>query len=504
MSGIAQLLAGLEGRGIILSLADGELRYRSPREALTAADRETLRARKAAVIAFLKAREAGRALKAARGGPGPLTASVAQEMWWRFAGMPDEGKPVALNIGMVGTFPDTDAATLTRTVRDLIDRHEALRVAFRAEGEALTASLLPARELVIEQLDLRALTAADAAAETDRQAREFCARLNPILGGWLTRARVVALPDGASQAVISAAHMIADAGTRNIVIGELRAALEGESLPASVPYNDFSLAERAVLAGPEGGYLIGYWRDWYRAQPTMTAPTTGTPLLWGNGTRILRNFAIPKRMMDRARALAARLKVMPFLVFLTIFAVTMARWSGLSRFPIRVLGDKRTAVDLANTVGLMFCADAVAVDAPPEAGFETVLRAILAEYDAALARRIPTLHFYAPQMVRPGIEPPGFPNRIPAVFNYYAVGTAWERAQKTGADTTAAWPWPPRVEELPPQIWPRVSSPLFLHLMDYGAEAAASLHFYADVIGAEDRDSFTARLFAAFDEFLPS
>jgi hypothetical protein len=40
--------------------------------------------------------------------------------------------------------------------------------------------------------------------------------------------------------------------------------------------------------------------------------------------------------------------------------------------------------------------------------------------------------------------------------------------------------------------------------MDYGSEAAASLHFYADVIGAADRNSFQAMLFAVFDEVLPA
>ena len=43
MTSIPALLAELESRGIILFLADGEIRYRSPRDALTPADREALR-----------------------------------------------------------------------------------------------------------------------------------------------------------------------------------------------------------------------------------------------------------------------------------------------------------------------------------------------------------------------------------------------------------------------------------------------------------------------------
>lgn len=503
MTSVPYLLAELEKRGIILFLADGEMRYRSPKDALTSTDRDALKARRGEIVAFLAARDAARGLRAARGAPGPPTPSVVQEMWWRFAGAPEEGRPIALNIGMVSAFPGHDAEAVTDAIRELMRRHEALRMSFTAKDEVLHAALNAVDDFEIGQEDMRAL-GADAAGTATQSAQAFCALLNPILGRWLTRAKVIALPQGA-MAVLSSAHMIADAGTRNIVIEELHNILEGRTTAPSVPYNDYSLAEREFLAGPQGNALIAHWRDWYAAQPTMTAPSDGAPLLWGCGTRIVRNFHIPRRVMDRARALAGQLKVTPFLVGLTIFSIAMARWSGRADFPIRVLGDKRTALDLTNTVGLMFCADAVAIHVSLDAGFEAVLRGIQLEYDAALSRRIPTLHFYAPHMVRPGIEAPGFPNKIPAVFNYYSVGTAQERADKGSApDVSTDWPWPPQVTELPAAHWPRVSSPLFLHVMDYGSEAAASLHFYADVIGPADRDGFQAALFAVFDEVLPA
>ena len=83
MSLIARLIAEMESRGIILSLAGGEIRYRSPKDALTAADRESLRAGRADLIGWLGARDAGRALRGIKGTQGPLITSVAQEMWWR-------------------------------------------------------------------------------------------------------------------------------------------------------------------------------------------------------------------------------------------------------------------------------------------------------------------------------------------------------------------------------------------------------------------------------------
>jgi hypothetical protein len=495
----ARLVAGLEGRGILLSLADGEIRYRSPKGALTDADKDSLRARRAEIVEFLGTRNAARALRGAGSISGPLTPSVAQEMWRQFAGGAEEGKPVALNIGMVGKFREPPEAVFA-AVQQVIARYDALRVHFQPQGDALQALLNPAESFVIEQEDLHALSPEAADEAATKGAQQFCAQLNRIEGDWLTRAKLFALPDGETLAALSSAHMIADAGTRNIILDEIHDILDhgGSRAAPSALYNDYSLAEREFLAEDRGAQLIAHWRRWYLDQPTMKAPSDGAPLLWGNGIRTLRNFTIPGRVLDKVCALAEALKVTPFLIHLTIFSIAMARWSGMERFPLRVLGDKRTSLELSGTVGLMFCADALDIHAPARADFESVMRGILAEYDASLALRIPTLHFWAPHCVRPGIEAPDHPNKIPAVFNYYSVGTARERAEKKQvADTSAALPWPPEITHVT-QTWPRRSSPLFLHVMDLGHEAVVSLHFYQGVVSPPDQDSFTDQLLKTF------
>lgn len=503
MSSIARLIAEMESRGIVLSLVEGEIRYRSPKDALTAADRENLGRRRAELSAWLAARNAGRALRGIRGEDGPLVTSVAQEMWWRFAGGAQEGEPVALNIGMVGTF-QADPGVVSAAIRQVIARYDALRVSFRSAGEELLPHLNPAESLEIEQEDLRTLSDDAARDSAARSAQEFCGRVNLIEGAWLTRAKVIALPAGRVVAAISSAHMIADAGTRNIVIDEIRDILE-HGVPRaapSVPYNSYAVAERDLLAGPQGAALIDYWRGWYDDQPVMKSPWSGTPLMWGNGVRIICNFTIPGPVLDRLRTHAEAMKVTPFMVCLTIYALAMARWSGMERFPVRVLGDKRTSIDLANTVGLMFCADAVEVQAPASQDFETVVRGIMTAYDASLALRIPSLHFWAPYCVRPGIEVRDFPNKIPAVFNYYSIGTAREKAQRPAQAQNATASWPPAVTKLPPQIWPRRSSPLFLHMIDIGGEISCSLHFYQNVVDEADQERFTAALFQTFSDVI--
>jgi hypothetical protein len=501
---IATLIAGLESRNILLSLDGDQIRYRSPKGALSDSDKEVLRARRDEIVDYLSSRNAARALRQTSPIAGQLMPSVAQEMWRAFAGGTQEGVPIALNIATVGRFKAGPEA-VTNAIHQIIARYDALRARFKAQDGTLLALLNPAESFVIEQEDLRSLSADAAREVANKGAQKFCALLNVIEGTWLTRAKVFALPEGESVAAISPAHMIADAATRNILLDEIHEILEfgAPRAPSPVLYNEYSLAERQFLAGEQGSRLIEYWRRWYHDQPTMLAPSEAIPLTWGNGVRIVRNFIVPGRVADKVRDLSAAFKVTPFLLYLTIFSIAMARWSKMERFPIRILGDKRVSLELTNTVGLMFCADAVNIYVPSTADFETTMRGILAEYDATLSLRIPGLHFWAPHCVRPNIEAPDYPNKIPAVFNYYSLGTAREKTEKRAApDTSAALPWPPEIVTVT-QTWPRRSSPLFLHVNDTGQEVYASLHFFQGAVPPSDQDGFTTLLFQVFAEVVP-
>src|SRR4051812_42655440 len=264
---IGKLIAGLESRGILLSLTAGEIRYRSPKHALTEADKESLSARRPEIAEYLQTRAAARGLRTAGGISGPLTPSVAQEMWRAFAGGAQEGKPIALNIGMVGKFHH-DAQAVTAAIHQVMARYDALRARFEMRDGVLSAFLNPADSFVVEQEDLRHL-GPDAAGEAAAQrAQAFCAQVNLIEGQWLTRAKVFALPHSESMGVLSSAHMIADAGTRNIILDELHDLLEhgAPQAASSLPYNDYSLAERDFLAKPQGAQLIEHWRRWYHEQ----------------------------------------------------------------------------------------------------------------------------------------------------------------------------------------------------------------------------------------------
>ena len=497
---IARLIQDLQRRGISLSLADGQIRYRAPKDALTDADKDALRARKPEIEAFLRARQAGRTLQTLKGRPGPLTASVVQQMWNCFGGGPNEGQPVALNISAVLPVENCAPERLAQILHQAVTRHETLLTRIRVAGDALHLTLNAADAFAVEIEDLRG--EADARTAATAKASAFCSLLKPVEGDWLTQAKIWQLSDGDCLAAISSSHIVSDAGSRNILVDEIHDLLAGRDLPPpAIVFNEYSLAERDFLESAEAQPLFDYWRRWYAAQPILHAPEGGPPLLWGPGTRIINNFAMPGHLLGAARRLADRHQVTPFLIHLTLYALALARWSGAEAFPIRILGDKRTTLELEHTVGLMYCADPVDVIAPPNAGFETVMRGLQRAYDTALSLRLPTLHYYPPQCAMPGIEARDIPNRIPAVFNYYAAGTVRER-QAAQAVSPPARPWPPLVTTLSPMQWTRPSAPVFVHFMDNGASADLSLHFYENAVPKPQQASFFAAFVASYDALL--
>jgi len=169
---VAKLISSLEGRNILLSLDGDQIRYRSPRQALTDSDRDALRARRGEILDYLQARNAARSLRAAVPSKGPVTPSVAQEMWRAFAGGAEEGKPVALNIGMVSRFKAAPEA-LTAAIGQVIARYEALRTRFEARDGDLRAFLNPAEAFEIGQEDLRG-QGGDAARDLAHPRKSLC------------------------------------------------------------------------------------------------------------------------------------------------------------------------------------------------------------------------------------------------------------------------------------------------------------------------------------------
>ena len=171
MSDIADLIAELRRRDIVIALKDDRLVVNAPKGALTPDLQERLRAAKPQLLAYLAGGGSGSADVAPRPVPRDalLPASFGQERLW----LVDRWHPGSPGYLISSVIPCTlalDAGRLRAALATLVARHEALRTTLieapAAAACAVAQVVRPAQAVELVERDLRSLgDAAETAAE---------------------------------------------------------------------------------------------------------------------------------------------------------------------------------------------------------------------------------------------------------------------------------------------------------------------------------------------------
>ncbi len=495
---IPALLAELQSRGILLSLAGGELSFRAPRGALTAADRATLSARREAILAYLAAKAARRVDPVTITPSAELRPSLLQELWWHWYGLPAR----QLNqerLPLVKLFPGVSADRVAEALRAIVARHHTLRSSFHEEDGRLAVTLNEAAALPIEFLEADgSLPREQLEPALKAQAAEYAAQQLPLDGPWLLRARIVSLAPDQSLLLCVFHHIVVDAASLLLILAELDARLAEppRALPAAAQFLDYAAWERAWMAEPARQPLIDYWARRFRALPELAGPLTGRSLAWQPGSKVDHRFVIPAAQLRRMQAAATRLQTSLFSALLSAFGVALARWSGSERVPVRCVGDLRTSPELANLVGYLVCSDVIEIEAPAEADFVSILKACEIESHSAMMLRVPTLMRHPLHQGGSGIEDP---RGIAATINMFSV-----RIPGAGAppDERADPPWPPPLTRSAGEPWPIPLPSIYLRLIDYGHALEGSLELNDTLLSAAEQATLIEALFDAFERFL--
>jgi amino acid adenylation domain-containing protein len=171
-----------------------------------------------------------------------------------------------------------DVPLLERTLKWLVERHEALRVTFPVTGQ--TQELRASMPAVLARSDLCRLPA----GERDEELRRLLMRETntpfDLTNGPLFRARLVALAPEEHALLLTLHHIICDGGSLGVILQELgerySALAQGRSGPEEVPqaYSDFVLEQEACRQGPEREASEAYWLDQFsRPAPALELPS---------------------------------------------------------------------------------------------------------------------------------------------------------------------------------------------------------------------------------------
>jgi amino acid adenylation domain-containing protein len=227
-----------------------------------------------------------------------------------------------------------DLASLTRSVSEVVRRHEVLRAAIRVrDGEPVQVHR-PAQPLELPVEDLRAVTASDREAElSDRMAIEM-QRPFDLGTGPLLRAKLFRLDEEEHVILLVVHHAAADAWSMNLLVREIAmlydAFSEGRPSPLEDPpfrYADYVAQQQRRMGSDSEEAQLGYWKDRLRgASPSLNLPgLTGSEGVVRGG-RV--GLELSETLTDRLRAFAAREGVTLFMTLVAAFQALLHRYSG--------------------------------------------------------------------------------------------------------------------------------------------------------------------------------
>ena len=334
--------------------------------------------------------------------PGQLVfrASPLQHGVW--AGLTHEHPP-PLILGGIRVRGALDVVRLKQAFAAVAARHETLRSTYRIVCGELMQVLSPSARLQV--------------AVRDAAPGEYEDIVSAEIGRGFDleneiAARVVVLrfaPDDHAVLLVMH-HLIGDRRSVDVFARDAWACYAGlaDALPElPVQFADFAQWHRALLAGPRGDELVGYWVERLAGARPPTVPGDLTPAggSWSPGASL--EMPIPAETFDQIAELAAEFRVTLNAVGIAAFSTLLARWTGdreiCLRGPVSFRDDSQVqdlVADFSNDV-------VIRLDLSGPLTFADLVRQVERVAAEAFAH-----HELPPHLLEPHLPDPGLLTRL--------------------------------------------------------------------------------------------
>ncbi|HSF43652.1 MAG TPA: amino acid adenylation domain-containing protein, partial [Thermoanaerobaculia bacterium] len=199
-----------------------------------------------------------------REGEPPL--SFAQEYMWLIEQLEETGAAFFTPIP-VRLRGDLDVQALSRSLDEVVRRHEALRTAFPVVDGRPVQRIAPEARLDLPVIDLSALPEDARNTEPGALAAALHRRPFDLARGPLVRAALLRLAGDDHHLVMTVHHILFDGWSGGVLLQEVAtlyaAFAAGQSSPLPelpIQYADFAAWQREMLQGDPLEKLLGYWR----------------------------------------------------------------------------------------------------------------------------------------------------------------------------------------------------------------------------------------------------
>ncbi|MDT9685983.1 amino acid adenylation domain-containing protein [Streptomyces sp. TRM76323] len=224
-----------------------------------------------------------------------------------------------------------DTAALDGAVRDLVGRHEQLRVVFTEEEGVPAQRVLGAEPAGLDVVELPARVRDGGADALAAAVRDVAAHPFDLASEPGFRAVLLKVADDDHVLVLALHHIVADGWSLDVLLRDLaafyRARTEGTDagLPAlPIDYTDYAVWQR----GTDHGADLAYWRTALAGLTPLELPTDHPRPAERSYAGALHSVELPEELTARLRALGERTDTTPYMTLMSAFQATLAFHSG--------------------------------------------------------------------------------------------------------------------------------------------------------------------------------
>jgi hypothetical protein len=306
--------------------------------------------------------------------------SFAQERLWFLHGL--EPESAVYNVPRAFRLRGRlDLGVLERALSEIVRRHDALRTTFADGDEGPVQLVSPHVPVNVPVTDLRALPAAEREATALHAAGEEVTRPFDLRRGPVFRARLLRLADEDHLALFTIHHIVSDAWSAGLMVGELvalyRAFAAGRPSPLAelpIQYADFAHWQRGWLRGAVLDELLEHWRRRLGDAPKSLGLPIDRPRPEAQDFRGVRRVQTLGREQTAAlRALSRGEKSTLFTTLLAAFGVLLNFLTGSEDFVVGSPIANRSRAETKGLIGFFVNALALRADLSGDPTFRELL-----------------------------------------------------------------------------------------------------------------------------------
>jgi amino acid adenylation domain-containing protein len=314
------------------------LRCNAPEEVLTDDLSTELQQRKSEIIAFLhQAKASVQTVSAIQPADRSTTLplSFAQQRLW-FLEQLQPGTATYHIPAAVRLSGNLDRSALSRSLTEIVRRHESLRTHFHSVGGQPTIKISPASLIELPVIDLRSLNLLEQESEIQHLSQQIAHTPFNLATDLLLRVVLLHLNDTEYVILLTLHHIVADGWSMNILVQELTALYSAFVVgqPPTLPhlpiqYVDFAHWQRQWLQGQVLETQLSYWRKQLgNTPPVLQLPTDFPRTRVQNFRGAVQTFSLSQELSQAIAHLSQATGVTQFMLLLAAYKVFLHRYTG--------------------------------------------------------------------------------------------------------------------------------------------------------------------------------